>query len=203
MVEENHPDIILMDVNLNAEIDGIELARRIKKFCDAPIVFITSYADPETVARAKDVSPAGYLVKPFTAKDIYAAIEIAMVQSRSNRASESKTENAISDSLVSKFIFLKSGSTYIKVKPSDIDYIHADGVYLEVFTGAKKLLVRESFDSLLEKLPSDLFFQVHRSYCINLEKIESVEAEHIKVAGNEIPLGRSRKESLFRILGIA
>lgn len=193
-VVREQPDIILMDVNLNSNIDGIQLAAEIKKITDAPIVFITSYADSVTIERAKVISPAGYLVKPFTAQDIYAAIEIAMIQ---NKPVINSTASKAPD-----YLFIKSGTAYIKINPLDIDFIRSEGIYLEINCGEKKWLVRDSFEGMMERLSHTKFFRVHKSYCVNIDRIELVEAESIKIGGLEIPLGRSRKEELYKILGI-
>lgn len=195
-VVREQPDIILMDVNLNSDIDGIQLAAEIKKITDVPIVFITSYADSATIERAKAISPAGYLVKPFTAQDIYAAIEIAMVQGRT-------TTTITTDQTVPDYIFIKSGTAYIKLNPVEIDFIRSEGIYLEVNSGEKKWLIRESFEGMMDRLAHWRFFRVHKSYCINIERIDLIEAESVKIGSSEIPLGRSRKDELFKILGIS
>lgn len=194
MVKEEQPDIILMDINLNADIDGIELARQIKLEMEVPIVFITSYADPVTLERAKAVGPAGYLVKPFTAQDIFAAIEIAMVQTQKPALSKNEPEN--------KKLFLKSGTTYIKINPPEIDFIHSEGGYLLIYSGSRKFVIRDSFDNVLERLPQSLFFRNHKSYCVNIERIDLIETEFIKIGEHEIPLGRTRKDELFKLLGL-
>lgn len=59
------PDLILMDIGLDGAIDGIETARRVRLRFDIPIIFITSYSDDRRVALANEVSPHGYIVKPF------------------------------------------------------------------------------------------------------------------------------------------
>lgn len=194
-VVREQPDIILMDVNLNSDIDGIQLAAEVKKITDVPIVFITSYADSDTIERAKAISPAGYLVKPFTAQDIYAAIEIAMVQAKA-------PASALSD-MEPQFIFIKSGTSYVKVNLLDIDFIRSEGVYLEVHCSDKKWIVRDTMDSMIERLGSRRFFRIHKSYCINIERIDLIETEIIKIGAAEIPMGRARKDELFKMLGIS
>lgn len=72
------PDAILLDINLNEEKDGIELAQEINSLYNIPIIFLTSYADRQTLDRAKKVKPAGYIVKPFDEKSLFAALEIAL-----------------------------------------------------------------------------------------------------------------------------
>ncbi|KAA3638292.1 MAG: DNA-binding response regulator [Bacteroidetes bacterium] len=72
------PDIALLDVNLNAETDGISLGEYILEKYEFPVVYLTAYADKKTIDRAKHTKPMGYIVKPFDEKDIYTTIEIAL-----------------------------------------------------------------------------------------------------------------------------
>src|SRR5437870_2266745 len=74
-VEEMRPDLVLMDIRLKGEIDGIEAARQIRERITVPIVFLTAHADVSTVERAKEVAPYGYLLKPFDERDLRRVIE--------------------------------------------------------------------------------------------------------------------------------
>lgn len=75
---EIHPDMILMDVQLEGEIDGITAAQKIQESQDIPIIYITAYADEKTLARAKVTSPFGYLLKPFDERILHTTIEMAL-----------------------------------------------------------------------------------------------------------------------------
>ncbi|MCD6162938.1 MAG: response regulator [candidate division Zixibacteria bacterium] len=75
---ETMPDLLLMDINLKGEIDGIETARRINDQLDIPVVYLTAYADENTISRAKNTEPFGYLTKPFDARELRATIEMAI-----------------------------------------------------------------------------------------------------------------------------
>ena len=78
-VVRNLPDLILMDISLEgSEFDGIETARRIRKDHDIPVVFVTAYADDETLERVKTTEPFAYILKPFNERELYSAIELAL-----------------------------------------------------------------------------------------------------------------------------
>jgi len=77
-LQNNTPDIILLDVNLNDEKDGIDIGNYINENYKLPFVYLTSYADKVTLDRAKKTRPAGYIVKPFEDKDLLAGLEIAI-----------------------------------------------------------------------------------------------------------------------------
>ena len=82
MAGKSRPDVILMDIHLAGKIDGIQAADRINEQYHIPVIFLTAYADEQTIARAKDAGPFGYLVKPFRERDLYVTIEMARERSR-------------------------------------------------------------------------------------------------------------------------
>lgn len=82
------PDLILMDIRLRGAMDGIETAAVIRKHADVPVIYLTAYADEETIARAKATSPFGYVVKPFNERELRAAIEVALYKYETERLLE-------------------------------------------------------------------------------------------------------------------
>ena len=78
LVIKNKPDIVLMDINIRGEIDGIETAKMIKKGFNIPVIYVTSHSDGATLDRAKETNPDGFIVKPFEDNDLRVAIELAL-----------------------------------------------------------------------------------------------------------------------------
>jgi len=76
--EEAHPDLVLMDIVLEGEMDGTEAASIISSRLDIPVVYLTAYADDKTLERAKTTEPFGYILKPFEDRELYSAIEMAL-----------------------------------------------------------------------------------------------------------------------------
>jgi two-component system cell cycle sensor histidine kinase/response regulator CckA len=77
-VESHHPDLVLMDVNLRGDRDGIDAAARIRERFGVPVVYLTSFSDEPTLARAKKTLPFGYVIKPFSERELRTAIEVAL-----------------------------------------------------------------------------------------------------------------------------
>ena len=75
---EIHPDLVLMDIKLDGDIDGIEAANQIHHSLHAPIVYLTAYADDEILRRAKITEPYGYIIKPLEERELQSNIEIAL-----------------------------------------------------------------------------------------------------------------------------
>ena len=82
LVEQESPDLVLMDIVLKGQMDGIEAAALMRSRWGIPAIFISAFADPEWVERAKRVNPFGYLLKPFQGNEIRVNIEIALYTSR-------------------------------------------------------------------------------------------------------------------------
>ena len=81
--ENLKPDLVLMDIRLKGEMDGIEAAGRIRERCNIPVIYLTAYTDPATLERAKVMDPFGYVVKPFETRNLMVSIEIALHRHRS------------------------------------------------------------------------------------------------------------------------
>ena len=75
IVKDGGIDLVLIDINIEGDIDGIETTRRIKQFSEVPVLYVSAYIDKETISRASDTNPAGYLSKPFKNKDLRTKIE--------------------------------------------------------------------------------------------------------------------------------
>ncbi|MDZ7337832.1 MAG: response regulator [candidate division KSB1 bacterium] len=80
--EETHPDLILMDIRLKGEMDGVEAAERIRAKLDIPVIYLTAHADDNTLQRAMVTGPYGYVLKPFEEKELRITIEMALHRHR-------------------------------------------------------------------------------------------------------------------------
>ena len=80
--EKDKPDLVLMDIVLEGEMDGIEAANEIRSRFNTPIIFLTAYTDEKILERASITGPFGYIVKPFVNEDLKISIEIAMYKFR-------------------------------------------------------------------------------------------------------------------------
>ena len=86
LVNEVFPDVILMDIHIQGEIDGIETARRIPRYMHVPVIYLTAYSEDVTLNRAGDTNPYGYLIKPFLDRELHATIKMALIRSRADEA---------------------------------------------------------------------------------------------------------------------
>ncbi|MCG6551457.1 MAG: response regulator [Candidatus Magnetominusculus sp. LBB02] len=87
-IEEEIPDLILMDINLRGDIDGIETSQRVKNKYKIPIIYITAYIDYHILKRVEKTNPYGYILKPFNESELYAVIKIALYNSKTEKELE-------------------------------------------------------------------------------------------------------------------
>jgi two-component system cell cycle sensor histidine kinase/response regulator CckA len=83
--EALHPDLVLMDIVLKGEMDGIEAGKQIRKKHDVPVVYLTAYADDETLQRATATEPYGYLIKPYEERELHSTIQLALSKHKTER----------------------------------------------------------------------------------------------------------------------
>ncbi|RZS97358.1 LytR/AlgR family response regulator transcription factor [Cecembia calidifontis] len=191
MIEEKSPDLALLDVQIKGGRDGIELAADINERYHLPFIMLTSHADLQTINRAKEVNPYGYLVKPFNEREILAGIEMAMSNFGKEKARKENQENS-DDFVLKDSLFIRTNGMLVKLKLQDIIYLEADANYTQVHTKDKKFVIRSTLKELEGKLDTNRFVRVHKSFLINLEEIEGIQAESVHIAGKEIPISRNQ-----------
>ena len=199
LIDKNLPDVVLIDILLAGEKDGITLAETIREKFNLPFIFITSHSDTATVERAKSVHPDGYLVKPFEKRDLYTSIEIAF----SNFISKEETEFEKEDSFFLKdSIFIRKDYLLVKIRFNDLKWVKSDGNYLDLYCTDEKHLVRSSMKNFVQRLPANRFLQVHKSYLVNLEHIKSIDHRNVRIDDELIPIGRAFIDDIKNILDI-
>jgi PAS domain S-box-containing protein len=110
MAQETNPDLILMDIVIKGDIDGIETAKQIKTLFDIPVVYLTAFSDEKTLERAKITEPFGYIIKPFRERELHIIIEMALFKH--------STEKKLKDSREWFSVTLKSiGDAVIATDP--------------------------------------------------------------------------------------
>jgi signal transduction histidine kinase len=81
-IEEMRPDLILMDIHIDGQVDGIETAARLPREYHIPVIYLTAYSEPATLDRARATKPYGYLIKPFSERELHATIQMALERTR-------------------------------------------------------------------------------------------------------------------------
>jgi CheY-like chemotaxis protein len=86
MIARTFTDLVLMDIHIQGEIDGIETARRIPRYLHVPVIYLTAYSEDATLNRAGDTHPYGYLIKPFQDRELHATLKMALIRAKEDEA---------------------------------------------------------------------------------------------------------------------
>lgn len=201
LAKDLKPDLALMDIMLKGGMTGVEAAQHIKEQRDIPVIFLTAYADEKTLNKAKITEPHGYILKPFKEIDIHTSIEMAM--HKHGREKELKIESDLLRSIAvakedADYLFLKHQSKLVRVNPSEIQFVEAMKDYVLVNTISFKYTIHSTMKDIQAKLSATNFLRVHRSFIINLDKIEAIKNSEIQLEGLDktIPIGGSYKDQL-------
>ena len=193
-LNENKTDLLFLDINM-PEINGINFA---KSLSDPPaIIFTTAYR--EFAANGFELQAVDYLVKPISFDRFLKAVNHYL---KLHSKSVEITTTEIREQNDDGFILLKDSKKTHKVYLNDIKYIESDGDYIRFYLQSRKIMVRGSLASMEVTLPSVLFLRIHNSYVINLKKVNAVTLYSVEVDGTELPISRSHREKVLKILHI-
>ncbi len=194
-IQKEKPNLILMDVFLKDGDNGIQGAKLIKEKFDIPVVFLTGNIDFNTLQEAKKAQPFGFIVKPFKTTDLYASIELS-IYNHNKQLEQSQISN---DSSKTSEFFIRINNKMIKIDIYDILFIEALKDYVIIYTSNETHRFISSMKEMELKLKGSIFVRVHRSFIINLSKIETIEQLNIRLQNfkKNIPIGRSYKEDFF------
>jgi PAS domain S-box-containing protein len=135
---ETSPDLVLMDINLAGEMDGIQAAGQIQTKMHVPVVYLTAYADDDTLQRAQVTGPFGYVLKPFGERELHIAIEMALYRHEmERRVSESEERYRAISELTSDFAFSIAIEPDGSIQPEWVTdaFVRLAGVSLEYVGG--------------------------------------------------------------------
>ena len=197
MIEAESPDLLLIDIILEGEKDGIDLAFKINEDYQLPFIFLTGNSDRATVNRAKEVKPYAYLVKPFNESDLFSSIEIAF-NNYNQEMNVKQGDHSIA--YLKDVLFIKERELFHKVEMKDIHYVESDNVYLNIYTAKKHYVVRTKLEDFINGFVKGDFFRVHRSYAINVKHLETINDLSVKIAGKEIPLHKNYRQELLHLI---
>jgi DNA-binding LytR/AlgR family response regulator len=183
----NNPniDILLLDINM-PEMSGMDLMKAVPILPET--ILITT--ESSFAVEAYELKALDYLVKPVQferfAISIHRAIDFIYFTKRTTGPDESMKE-----------IYVKSNSKFYKLAYDDIYFVEALADYVLVYTENTRYIVYSTMKAIEEKLKGVTFVRVHRSYIINLRKIQFIEGNTVIVSGKHIPISKTYQDSLF------
>lgn len=193
VLREKQVDLIFLDIQM-PQITGTEFLKTLKH---PPKVIITT-AYREYALEGFELDVIDYLLKPITFERFLKAINkyYQMNQEEVQVFSGSSAEKLADES----FIYIKENKKVVKVHLSEIRYIEGLSEYVQVFTEKRKIITKTSMAQMEEKLISDNFLRIHKSFIVSISKIEAFTANTIEIQGKELPIGRSYKNAVLSAL---
>lgn len=182
-------DLMFLDIKM-PNITGIDFLKTLKN--PPKTIFTTAYRD--YAIESYDLEAVDYLLKPITFERFFKSINRLL---RNNKESEITKKEAVQDD----YIIVKSGSKYHKIIKLNILYIESLKDYIKIHTTYDKHIVSKyKIGDIEQKLKESHFLRVHRSYIINLNKINAFTINDIEVSSTEIPIGASYKDNVVSFL---
>lgn len=182
-------DVVFLDINL-PDISGMDF---IKTITNPPKIIITTAYPDYAVSSFELETIIDYLVKPFSFDRFLKAINKLKNQNQ-NFENELESKKGA--------MFLNVDKTMHKIVVNDILFIESNRNYITVTTAEKKLSYIESLKNWSEKLPDNLFIQVHKSFIINTRFVSKLSGNEIYINNTRIPIGRTYKQLLLKKLNI-
>ena len=193
-IEAQRPNLILMDIQINGNLTGIDIAKKIQNQ-NIPIIFITAQLNPEYFEKAIETVPYAYLNKPFDEIALERSIKLALTFSAKNSPLPNNEEE--------NYIFIKKSGRLEKLNYADVLWVKSEGNHCTLFTANKKYVLKTSLTKLKAKFPSDKFIQTHRSILAQIDKISQVDlkTKKIFIGKNTLDIGRSFRKNLINKMG--
>lgn len=207
LAAEERPSIVLMDIMLKGDMNGIEAAEIIKREHGIPVIFLTAYADEATLSKAKITEPYGYIIKPFKEIDLHTSIEMALYKHQKEKEVEKERDllySIVENKSTQDFIFVKSNSKLVKLNTKDIFFVEALKDYVVINTIDKRYTIHSTMKDIDKKLGESEFIRVHRSFIVRLDKISSIEYQNLQLENDKklIPIGGSYKDKLVNKINL-
>jgi len=193
VISAEQPHIIIMDIQLAGQLDGIETAKIISQTSRLPVIFLTSNSDTATFEKSKEAYPYAFLSKPFKADDLIRTIEL--INNRLHYTEGKVDKEDVALELLDR-IFVRDKNKMVRIDVGDILYVIADRNYCNIITTEKKYVLSVSLKSFEAKASSSAFARIHRSYLVNLYKIDQLDDHYVFINNESLPISKSYKKEL-------
>lgn len=186
-LNQHSVDLLFLDVEMPGA-NGFELLDRLAY---SPKVILTT-SKTEYAYNAFEYNVSDFLKKPFTYQRFIEAVQKVMAPTPENNINSTATDH----------IYIKTDGKLIRLNNSDILYIESMGDYVKFVSNDKKYITHNTIKNLEEKVNKQCFLKTHRSYIINVEKIDDIRENLLFIKGNEIPISKAHRSEVLKRLNI-
>jgi DNA-binding LytR/AlgR family response regulator len=191
LLQKNKIDLLFLDIQMPM-LNGIEFLKNISN--PPKVIFTTAFTN--YAVEGFDLNAVDYLLKPISFERFLKAINKLQPNLTSVFSQVADVQTSYNDT----FIYLKEDKIMVKIMLKDILFVESLKNYVKVKTVLRDITTYNTIISMEEKLPSNKFIRVHRSYIVAIDKIEAFSTTEVKIGKNEIPIGRNYKNEVIKRL---
>lgn len=179
-------DLMFLDINM-PDLSGLELLETLDK---APLtIFTTAYS--EFALEGFRLNVVDYLLKPYSFQRFLQAVQKAVDWYESRfQSQQHKAEK-------SGGMYIRQGDLFHHINWQDILFVEAMQNYLKIYFEDKTFVIHQTMISLEKMLPTEAFFRIHKSYLVNISRIETISSNRLFINGTELPISKYRREELM------
>lgn len=183
VLHQQEVDLLFLDIQMPG-INGLSFLKSLKQ--PPQVIFTTAYT--EHAVEAFELEALDYLLKPITFERFIKAIQ------KITKKEEAATPTS---QVTNHVLFIKENKRLVRIEHNDILFVEGFGDYVKVVTTNHTHVTYSSLNKIGELLPAGHFFRIHRSYIINLNKLNYLEGNYVKVAAHSLPIGLTFKDALL------
>ncbi len=188
-LQQHSVDLIFLDIQM-PKLSGIDFLKTLKH--PPKVIFTTAFRD--YALQGFDLEVVDYLLKPIPFDRFLKAV--AKVLHHPANPPNAAKQDAVPDN----YVYFKVDKKMIKTKMADVLYIESIKDYVKVKTPEREIVTQQKISYLEESLPREQFLRIHRSFIVNLEKIDAYSATDVEIGKHSIPIGRNYKNDVMKIL---
>jgi len=198
-LHQNKVDILFLDINM-PELTGLEM---LKTLNNPPAVILTT-AYSEFALEGYEFGVLDYLLKPIRFDRFLKAINrfFALESTVKTKIPPIPQQPKIIKKEPTASFFVKADGVQHKIEAAQINYIEAYGNFVKIQLGNQQLLTASTMTKMMQKLDSNNFVRIHKSFIVNLEKIEKLEGNRLIIAAKKLPIGTSYKQVVLQKIGL-
>ena len=193
-LKDNRVDLLFLDIQM-PHLPGTNFLRTLKN--PPKVIFTTAYR--KYAVEGFELDAVDFLLKPISFERFLKGVnKILQLSLADNSGRTTQMENHSESTL--PFLYFRTNRKMVKVLFNEILYIEGLNDYIKIVTNTKPIITKHLLASLEEMLPPSEFVRIHKSFIVAINKIESFNTDSVEIARNEIPIGRSYKLNVNKIL---
>lgn len=174
IIDEWNPEIVLLDIHLEKEDDGIYLGKLLQTK-EIPYMYITANTDASTTIKVLETKPVAYISKPIRFNEFAVNLSLLINKNAKNKA---------------QVLTLSNGTEEIQFYENELKFLRSNGNYIEVHLDSARKIIRNTMDNCLSEISSSKVVRTHRSYAIAIDRIQKITNNSVFIQNEQIPVSR-------------